>query len=171
MIFNAIGLLIGLTLLIKAPEKPLLAVLAIFVMFNGVSMLIQRNSGHPKPFSKWWGAPLGVFGGVFSSLYGTGGPIFVVYLSHRLESFKQVRATIAAIIFTNVFSRAVLLSIAGLLLTGENIGRSLALIPICYLGLRLGSRIQKNITAAGFKTIFGALLVIAALALVPKIIN
>jgi hypothetical protein len=60
----------------------------------------------------WW---------CFSALYGTGGPIFVVYLTHRLESFKQVRATIAAIIFTNVFSRAVLLSIAGLLLTGENI--------------------------------------------------
>ena len=171
MIFNAIGLVIGLTLLIKAPEKPLLAVLAIFVMFNGVSMLIQRNAGHPKPFSKWWGAPLGVFGGVFSSLYGTGGPIFVVYLTHRLESFKQVRATIAAIIFTNVFSRAILLSIAGLLLTGENIGRSLALIPICYLGLRLGSRIQKNITPAGFKTIFGVLLVVAALALIPKVIG
>lgn len=168
--FNAIGLVIGLTLLIKAPEKPLLAVLAVFVLFNGASMLLQRNAGHPKPFSRWWGAPLGVIGGVFSSLYGTGGPIFVVYLSHRLESFKQVRATIAAIIFTNVFSRAVLLSIAGLLLTGENIARSLALIPICYVGLRLGSRMQKSITPAGFKTVFGLLLVVSALALVPKII-
>jgi uncharacterized membrane protein YfcA len=144
--------------------------LAVFVLFNGVSMLLQRNAGHPKPFSRWWGIPLGVSGGVFSSLFGTGGPIFVVYLSHRLESFKQVRATIAAIIFTNVFSRAVLLSIAGLLLTGENIARSLALIPICYVGLRLGSRMQKSITPAGFKTVFGLLLVVSALALVPKII-
>jgi uncharacterized membrane protein YfcA len=95
----------------------------------------------------------------------------VVYLTHRLESFKQVRATIAAIIFTNVFSRAVLLSIAGLLITGENIGRSLALIPICYVGLRLGSRMQKTITPQGFKAIFGILLIAAALALVPKIIG
>ena len=170
MIFNAIGLVIGLTLLIKAPEKPLLAVLAVFVLFNGVSMLVQRNAGHPKPFSRWWGVPLGVFGGVFSSLYGTGGPIFVVYLTHRRESFKQVRATIAAIIFASVLARAVLLSIAGLLITGENIGRSLALIPICYVGLRLGIRMQKTITPQGFKAIFGVLLIAAALALVPKII-
>lgn len=170
IIFNVIGLVIGISLLINAPESPLLAVLAAFVLFNGVSMLMQRNAGHPKPFSHWFGAPLGVIGGIFSSLYGTGGPIFVVYLSHRLESFKQIRATVAALLFSNVFFRAILLSIAGLLFTEDNIGRSLALIPICYVGLRLGSRMQKSITPSGFKTIFGLLLVVSALALVPKII-
>ncbi|MEY3047146.1 MAG: sulfite exporter TauE/SafE family protein [Burkholderiaceae bacterium] len=170
IIFNVIGLVIGISLLIKAPEKPLLAVLAAFVLFNGVSMLIQRNAGHPTPFSRWWGAPLGVIGGIFSALYGTGGPIFVVYLSHRLESFKQIRATVAALIFSNVFFRAVLLSLAGLLLTEDNVIRSLALIPICYVGLRLGSRMQRSITPSGFKTMFGLLLVVSALALVPKII-
>lgn len=170
-LFNLIGLIIGLTLLINAPERPLLAVLAAFVFFNGFSMVLSRNALQPKPCRQRWGVPTGIIGGIFSSIFGTGGPIFVIYLSRRLNSFKKVRATVATIIFTNVFARAIGLAFAGLLITGENVGRSLALIPICYFGLQLGSRIQKNITASGFKSIFGVMLIVAALALLPRIIN
>jgi uncharacterized membrane protein YfcA len=166
-LFNLIGLIIGLTLLINAPERPLLAVLAAFVFFNGFSMVLSRNALQPKPCRQ----PAGIIGGIFSSIFGTGGPIFVIYLSRRLNSFKKVRATVATIIFTTVFARAIGLAFAGLLITGENVSRSLALIPICYFGLQLGSRIQKHITASGFKSIFGVMLIVAALALLPRIIN
>jgi uncharacterized membrane protein YfcA len=169
ILFNFVGLFIGLQLILEAPERPLLALLAIFVMVNGVSMLLRRSSIALPPCRRIWGVPTGLVGGIFSSLYGTGGPIFILYLARRLNQYRQIRATIASIIFVNVFVRAIGLTIAGLLITYENAVRSLVLIPFCYLGLRLGSKVHETLSPLAFKTILGGLLVSAALALVPKI--
>ena len=54
--------------------------------------------------------PAGMAGGVFTALYGSGGPIYTVYLARRLGDANRLRATIAVLIFCTAWARLALFS-------------------------------------------------------------
>ena len=102
--FVAIGMALGVTALVRAPERWLLGVLGAFVFFYACWSLLSR--GAPRPISARWVAPAGTAGGVFTALYGSGGPIYTVYLARRLGDATRLRATIAVLIFCTASARS-----------------------------------------------------------------
>jgi len=46
-----------------------------------------------------WAMPAGLVGDTFSALFGTGGPIYTMYLSRRLDNSDEFRSTISSVIF------------------------------------------------------------------------
>ncbi|HEY8051057.1 MAG TPA: sulfite exporter TauE/SafE family protein, partial [Ramlibacter sp.] len=90
-----VGIIAGVTLLVSVEPRWLLLALGVFVLFNALWNLLRPV--RPHPVSAWWSVPAGVGGGVFSALFGTGGPVYTTYLARRIEG-PTFRATISSII-------------------------------------------------------------------------
>ena len=50
--FSLVGMVLGIFLLVKAPSEPLLLILGIFAVMNGVRVLVQRNVDSRDPIDK-----------------------------------------------------------------------------------------------------------------------
>lgn len=141
--FMLAGMALGVTLLVNAPERALLFVLGSFVLsYAGWSLLYRRGT---KTLATGWAVPLGTAGGVFTALFGTGGPIYVIYLAGRLHDKLILRATISALIFFSGLSRLVLFGSAGLFAQRNLLPLAAGLLPGALLGLYVGSRLHHRL--------------------------
>jgi uncharacterized protein len=141
--FIALGMLLGVTALVHAPDRWLLGGLGAFVFAYACWSLVQR--GAPRPVSARWVAPAGVAGGVFTALYGSGGPIYTTYLARRVGDAKQLRATIAVLIFCTAWARLALFSASGLMLQPSLLPLAFLLLPCAVLGYLAGSRLHHRL--------------------------
>ncbi|TSA15043.1 MAG: sulfite exporter TauE/SafE family protein [Betaproteobacteria bacterium] len=156
--FVLLGLALGLALLIHLPERVLLLLLGSFVLYAGISSLARRPAAgvlHPG-----WAVPAGVIGGIFSALYGTGGPIYTIYLSRRLTDKSAFRATMARLVMTVSLVRLALFLASGLLFQDYLLLAALLLLPFAALGLSLGNRLHHALSARRI-LLFVYLLIIA----------
>ena len=143
--FMLIGMLIGAFALVKVPERLLLLVLGSFILaYSAWSLLLKRA---PQPLRPAWSVPLGTVGGMFTALFGTGGPIYTIYLARRLDDKAVLRATISALIFTSSISRLVLFSSMGLFNQHSLLWLAAVLLPCSLLGLFLGNRLHSRLPA------------------------
>lgn len=154
-------MVLGIFLLVEAPSEPLLLVLGIFAAINGVRVLVQRNVEFRDPINKWWAAPFGFFGGAFTALFATGGPIYVSYLGLRISNPKVLRATMAFAIFMLTFLRLTLMLVTGLILSWEVIGLAICLMPVAFLGIWTGSHVHTKLSNASMRIAYGSILVFA----------
>lgn len=138
--FIAVGMLLGITALVRAPERWLLGVLGVFVF--GYACWSLANRAAPRPISSRWVAPAGVAGGVFTALYGSGGPIYTVYLARRVGDSKRLRASIAVLIFCTAWARLALFSASGLMAQPSLLRLALLLLPCAVLGYFVGSHLH-----------------------------
>ena len=144
--YMLLGMLLGVTLLVNAPERALLFLLGSFVLvYAGWSLLFQRGAN--KEIAVGWAAPLGVAGGVFTALFGTGGPLYVVYLAGRLPDKSALRATIGVLIFVGGISRLALFSTAGLYAQPSLLLLGAMLLPCALLGLAIGTHLHQRLPA------------------------
>ena len=72
-----IGIAAGATLLVSLPREPALLGLGVLVAIYGIYLLKGPRSLRTAP--TWLAWPLGLVGGVFSVVFGTGGPVYMVY--------------------------------------------------------------------------------------------
>jgi uncharacterized membrane protein YfcA len=143
--FMLAGMTLGVVALVKVPERFLLLVLGIFILgYSAWSLLLKRE---PKPLATAWSAPLGMAGGIFTALFGTGGPIYTIYLARRLNDKAVLRATISALIFVTGISRLVLFSSAGFYKQDSLLWLAAVLLPCAMLGLFLGNRLHSRLPA------------------------
>lgn len=159
--FSLIGMILGIYLLVKAPSEPLLITLGCFAAINGVRVLCQRNMEMHEPISKCWAAPFGFFGGTFTALFATGGPIYVSYLGLRINDPKALRATMAFAIFSLTFLRLTLMLVTGLILSWPVIGLAICLMPATFLGIWLGTHVHTKLSNAAMRVAYGSILVFA----------
>ena len=138
--FVAVGMVLGVTALVRAPERWLIGVLGAFVFSYACWSLLKRAA--PRSISARWVAPAGVAGGVFTALYGSGGPIYTVYLARRLGDPLRLRATIAVLIFCTAWARLALFSGTGLLFQHSLLNLAVLLLPCAVLGYYLGSHLH-----------------------------
>jgi len=139
-----LGLVLGLVLLIRLPERTLLLLLGGFVLYAGISSLVRRpgaGSLHPG-----WAIPAGVIGGIFTALYGTGGPIYTIYMSRRIADISMLRATMAKLILTVGFVRLAMFAASGLLGQDHLLLAAALLAPFAALGLFLGNRLHHGLS-------------------------
>ena len=159
--FTLLGMILGIVLLIKAPSEPLLIILGCFAALNGARVLWQRNSEMREPINKWWAAPFGFFGGTFTALFATGGPIYVSYLGLRINDPRALRATMAFAILMLTLLRLTLMLVTGLILSWPVIGLAVCLMPATFLGIWLGTHVHAKLSNAAMRVAYGTILFFA----------
>ena len=154
-----IGMLIGAFLLINLPREPLLIGLGSFVILFGLRYVLNIHS--EQPISRWWSVPTGLVGGLIGAMFGTGGPPYVVYLSHRLHDKTQLIGTLSGIFMIDGALRTVMFLSIGLLLQDNMLSALLLALPLMGLGLYLGNKIHLGISHRQQLGIIGGLLLLS----------
>lgn len=155
-----LGVFFGAVVLATVDSRWLLVLLGVFVIGVALRGLLSRAPAGPA-LSPWWVLPAGAVGGVFSGLFGTGGPIYTLYLARRLSEPERFRATMSVVIFVSALARLVAFALAGLLLQREVLLSALFALPFCLAGLALGSRARLRLSPDGLKRAVLLLLVVA----------
>ncbi|NDA85096.1 MAG: sulfite exporter TauE/SafE family protein, partial [Burkholderiaceae bacterium] len=163
-----IGMVIGITLLLKAPPEPLLITLGAFAAFNGIRVLTKKKSAPIQTISQYWSIPFGVAGGIFTALFATGGPIYASYLAMRFNEPNTLRATMAFAILIFVFLRLVFMLVTGLILNWEVLGLALFLVPCMVIGLWIGSKTHRLLSIHHMQLAYGSILLFAGSVLLIK---
>lgn len=164
--FGIAGVALGTTLLVNLPKAPLLMALAVFVLIFAIRSLLNLHG--EKPISRWWAMPASLTGGTVGGLFGTGGPPYVIYLSHRLKDKGELRATFSGVFFLEGLFRIASFLTAGLLMNMEvwqNYGLGL---PVALLALYGGSHVHTGITQAQMTRLIGVLLLVSSVSLFIK---
>lgn len=164
--FMLAGMAAGLTLLIEVAEQRLLVVLGIFLLAYAAYGLARR--GTPPALARAWCAPIGLVGGAFSALFGTGGVLFAIYNAGRIRDKDALRATNAAMIMLSSLARVALFGAAGLLTQEGLLAAALLLLPAMMAGAWLGNRLHAAVPAAAVVKAVYALLVLAGLTLLAR---
>lgn len=164
--FGVIGVLIGTHLLVNLSPTPMLIALAIFVFVFAMKSLFYLHG--EKPVSQWWALPAALTGGTVGALFGTGGPPYVIYLTHRIQNKSDLRATFSALFFTEGMTRIISFFVAGLLMSREVWVAYFSALPIVLGGLYLGSRAHLGLSAIQMARLVGMLLLVSSLSLLFK---
>lgn len=164
--FAMIGIILGATVLVKAPERWLLLLLGVFTLCVTAWTLLTRVK--PEPISTRWAAPAGAFGGVFTALYGTGGPVYATYLARRIHDKNKLRATMTTIILLSAVVRLALFTGAGLYAQPGLILTGLLMMPCALLGLVLGSKMHSIMPTARVIQVVWSVLTVGGAALVLR---
>ena len=102
--------------------------------------------------------PAGLFGGLVGTLFGTGGPFYMIYLTIRGLEKRSLRASFAAYFLVDGSLR--LVGFLGVGMLGANLLVTLLQwLPAAALGLLIGGRIHTDIPATTFKYLISLLLV------------
>lgn len=142
--FLLLGMAAGVTLLVQASERWLLIVLGAFVL--GYASWSLLSKAVPAPVSPRWAVPAGMIGGAFTALYGTGGPIYMVYLARRLPDKNVMRATIGVLIFGTALIRLALFTGSGFYAQRGLLPLAFALLPCALLGYLVGSYMHAHMS-------------------------
>ena len=167
--FMLVGMLVGVTALVHAPERWLLLALGLFVLcYAGWSLLVPASG---RSIGVAWAAPLGALGGVFTALYGTGGPIYTIYLARRIADKHALRASIGSLILMSAVIRLGLFTSAGLYAQGDALTLGLRLLPCALLGLFVGSRLHRRLPGRRVAQAIWGLLIVGGASLVLRALH
>jgi uncharacterized membrane protein YfcA len=153
-----IGIATGAALLVRLPRGPALFALGAFVLLYGLHLL--RGPREWRAARKAWAWPVGFGGGLLSVLFGTGGPVYMVYLSARIHDKTALRATSSIVVTVSVAIRAVVFVANGLLLEAPVVVAALVLMPVVLGGYALGNRVHFALSRNGVLTLIAVLLVV-----------
>ena len=163
---SIVGIVTGAVLLVSLPREPLLVSLGLFVIFFGLRYVFNVHS--EQPISRWWSIPTGLSGGLIGALFGTGGPPYVVYLSHRLHDKTKLRGTLSGLFLLDGAFRLITFLSLGLLFQAEMLSSLLMGLPITAIGLYLGNKVHLGITHRQQLAIIGCLLLVSGGSLLWK---
>ena len=164
--FMLVGMVVGVVALVKAPERLLLLILGIFVLAYSAWSLLVRHA--PRPLGAAWSAPFGIVGGIFTALFGTGGPFYTIYLARRLDDKLALRATIGTLIFFSGLSRLALFSSAGLYSQHSLLTLAALLLPCALGGLYLGNHLHQRLPAERVVQVIWVVLIAGGVSLVVR---
>jgi hypothetical protein len=165
----ALGMVAGVTLLVRVPERWLLLVLGGFVALYASWSLLRRAP--EAAVSTRWALPSGLVGGAFTALYGTGGPIYTLYLARRLADKDVLRATIGAVVFCTALIRLALFTGSGFYGQPGLLKLALALVPFALLGYLGGSALHARLATRHAVRVVWSLLAVSGLGLVIRAIG
>jgi hypothetical protein len=164
--FMLAGMAIGVLALVKAPERLLLVILGCFILGYSAWSLTVR--GKPQPLAGAWAAPFGAIGGIFTALFGAGGPFYTIYLTRRLPDKLALRATISGVLFFSAVARLVLFSGAGLYRQQSLPLLAAVLLPCALGGLYLGNHLHQRLPAERIRQAIWVVLIAGGASLVLR---
>lgn len=166
--FMLIGIVAGATLLVDVEPQWLLLALGVFVVLNALWNLLRRAPA--GQVSAWWSFPAGVAGGVFSALFGTGGPIYTTYLARRVDA-ASFRATTVTIILMSGLIRLVTFASNGLLFQPGLLVDWLWFLPVCAAGVFVGSKLHARLPPSRVRQALFALLAVSGAGVIVRAIS
>lgn len=140
-----LGVCIGVKALSHLPASILLLSLGLFVVAHSVWALWGQGAPVHR-IASGWAYVAGTLGGVFGAAFGTGGPVYTVYLMRRIETAETLRATMAVVILMSAVLRLSVFAASGMLLDPQLHMLALGLVPFCMLGVVLGSKARKRLS-------------------------
>lgn len=155
--FAAAGMVVGVYLLQRGSERVLLTGLGCFVIAMALWNLLGRASS--GTISARWAVPAGLVGGTFSSMFGTGGPVYTLFLARRLPDTRVLRATVGAVVLVSAVVRLGLFTVSGFFKPPGLLQLALTLLPFSIVGYLLGSRIQARVPQDKVRRVIWMLLV------------
>lgn len=162
--FSFLGLLAALYLHSTLPLETLVRALGVFIIAFAFWSLRPHN---PKPHGRIWAAPLGFFGGFIGSLFGTGGPFYVMFMRMRRLNKVHFRASAAMLFAIDGGGRLIGLALIGLfnwqILTLVLLG-----IPFKLLGFYTGQKLHHHLDEHWFMRVVSGLLVMSGISLITK---
>jgi uncharacterized protein len=167
--FGLVGVIVGTSLLVNLPTEPMLFALAGFVFIFAVRSLLNLHG--EKPASRGWAVPAALTGGTVGALFGTGGPPYVIYLSHRIRDKGELRATFSALFFIEGLTRIASFLVVGLLMTPSVWIAFFAALPVMLGALYLGGRVHVGLTPVQMTRLVGGLLLVSSLSLLFKALS
>ena len=152
--FSVMGVASSLVILKSVSPNLLTLLLGGFVVAYAIYQLIPQKLGKAN---YWVAAPTGFFGGLIGTLFGTGGPFYVIYLHLSRLDKTQFRAT-----FASIFLIDGLMRLSGFALNDlyddMAVSYIVTSIPVAALGLYIGGRIHVAISKEGFTRLISLLL-------------
>jgi len=142
MIF--VGTALGVTLLVNLPRAAGMLLLGLFVLSFSIYSLTGRIA--KTPVRAGWAWVAGLAGGITSSLFGAGGPPYVIYLSQRGLGKEQFRATLGLTIMSSISLRVVAFLLTGLLLDPRVWLAAAAVVPAALAAIYLARKIVLRIS-------------------------
>ena len=139
-----VGTLLGVTALVNLPRQALMAALGVFILLFALYSLYPRKT--PKEISRGWAWFAGLSGGITSTVFGAGGPPYVIYLSHRGLTKEQFRATLGLCTMTSISLRVIAFLVTGLLLQLEVWVTAVFTVPAILLGISVAQRVYMKIS-------------------------
>jgi uncharacterized membrane protein YfcA len=167
--FGIVGVILGTSLLVKLPPEPMLIALAGFVFIFAIRSVLNIHG--EKLASRAWAVPAALTGGTVGALFGTGGPPYVIYLSHRIRDKGDLRATFSALFFTEGMTRIVSFMVAGLLMTAKVWIAYFAALPLVLGELYLGGRAHVGLSQVQMTRLVGVLLLVSSASLLFKALS
>lgn len=153
-----VGFVLGVTVLVGAPDRELRMALGIFTVCLGVHGIV--NPTLSRVISSLWSIPAGVVGGAVATVFGAGGPIYATYMSGRTRDKGVIRSTMATMIAISSVSRGIVYAVSGLLLHATTLVGALLLSPFVWVGLKIGQRIHLGLTTEQLRRAIGFLLLL-----------
>ncbi len=163
--FAIVGVLTALFIFKSVDMELLKAGLGCFVLVFAIYSLFSFTGN--TLISSLWAVPAGGLGGMIGTLFGTGGPFYVLYLKFRNVEKNQFRATFATIFLLDGAGR-----ISGYIFSGFfNLDLVLMIavaLPLMMIGMFIGGQIHTNMSQQTFQRAISVLLVFSGLALLFK---
>lgn len=162
-----VGAAIGVTLLVGLPRQASMAALGVFLFGYGLWSLRSRIPD--SPLSSRWAWPSGFFGGLLGTLFGIGGPPYVIYLTRRIMDRDRLRATIAVIVLVSLLIRFIVFLVAGLLLQPGLPQLLAVLLPVCAIGVLVGGRLVERLSRERLLRVIAAVLTASGALLLVRV--
>lgn len=163
----ALGCGVGVYGLATLRSELLMLLLGGFVCLYAVYSLFLQPVRR-APMAVGWVVPFGLFGGLFGALFGSGGFLYSLYLSGRLEAKEQIRATQSALIGCSTFVRLGLFLLAGFYADASLLLIALCLLPGMAAGLWVGRRVTLRLSREAFVRLVTWLVLCSGVALVAR---
>jgi uncharacterized membrane protein YfcA len=162
--FMVVGVGLGLLALRTVPAGILAKALGGFVV---VYALYQMLPLPPLRAAAWVAALCGLLGGLVGTLFGTGGPFYVIYFNLRTIEKTAFRATFAANFMIDGGIRLAAYILLGLL-GRQTLVHLLAALPVTAAALYLGGRIHTGLSQRTFVRLISVLLLGSGAALLLR---
>ena len=160
-----LGQVIGVLVLSALPAAVMAVLLGVFVIVYGARGLSRPEKRRSIKHYPHAGFVVGVTGGVFGGLFGSGGFIYASYLENKLPSRAALRATQAALIALSTGGRIVLCGLAGLI-DQKLLITAIVLMPAAMFGAWLGLCIDIHLSRQRLLFLINLLLVASGLGLI-----
>ncbi len=161
-----LGSLTGAAILLLTRPDILLLMLGIFV--TGYALYSLSGLKPLGRFSPKAVVPFGYIGGIFSALFGSGGFIYMIYLSGRLEDKQAIRSTQTSIIAFSTFTRLIIFLLAGVYGDKELLLLALICFPAMLIGTFTGRAITLSLPRENFLKLINCIILLAGVTLIVR---
>jgi len=159
-----LGTAVGATLLLRLPRQAATLALGVFVLVFALYSLVRHPEAR-KIISHRWAWVAGFAGGITSTVFGAGGPPYVIYLSHRGLTKDQFRATLGLCTMTSISLRVAAFLITGLLLNQQVWITAIFAVPAILLGIAVARHIFMKISREALMRAVAVMLLVSGASL------